>query len=505
MPFPSAFRYKAPRNYRSSAIQIVGEAIKIGRWPSAADAPWLGAEVTSDLTTRGTGIALLAEAPADPSLPLYPMAVTVDGVPYTRVVGQGAPAAGQYRVKTQTIIGADGQPHLEHLPVLEFLEADIGKTGSVDYYATGTVLTTELFAALIEFLSPLVNVGSIPLLQSTYPAGSAEGRAGRLAFLADGSCYFSDGAVWRRYVSGTGDPASTAAIAGTISVGQDAVFDATGAWADTLSHPALISLAQDAIAAHTGAHIPAATLASAVDAVVGHVGGLQALASQSVSQDATYLSGSGISLDAGVSANKDWDSTRTIPLGSPLNVGANGTTLVVIVCAVHENGTPAGPVTVTGDGLTFTQRAQGLAEDLWVGRSATIFTAPANAGSYSNLVATIAGAGSMAGSIFVYQCLGVTAFGASHGTGGLNSGTVSIPITTIGGASLVIAGGFNANAAGTLTLTPLTGNTLLHAINDSVWTERVNGDASAGLHDIGATGFGENALWAMAALELRST
>ena len=69
--------FKPPVNFRATASRVVA--------PEA-------------FTVSG-GVGLLAEAPADPSLPSFPMVVTVNSVLYTRVTG--TPAANQYRVKTQ--------------------------------------------------------------------------------------------------------------------------------------------------------------------------------------------------------------------------------------------------------------------------------------------------------------------------------------------------------------------------------------------------------------------
>ncbi len=82
-----AHPFKLPVNYRTSASAVTGEAI----------------------TVEG-GVALLAEAPAAPTT--NAVVVTIEGNSRTRVTG--APAVGEFRVRTQAVIYADLQPHIEY-------------------------------------------------------------------------------------------------------------------------------------------------------------------------------------------------------------------------------------------------------------------------------------------------------------------------------------------------------------------------------------------------------
>jgi hypothetical protein len=169
-----ALPYKNPANYRGAPSRVpTPEAISISG-----------------------GLALLSEAPADPAA--YAVTVVVNGGARTRVLT--TPAAGQYRIQSQTIIKANGQATTEWLPLLEFHSSDEGLTGTVDYYRVGTVLTAEWVESMMWLLSPITGVASISALQSTYPATSvmtAPGRPGRVAFLTDDSMYYSNGSQWK--------------------------------------------------------------------------------------------------------------------------------------------------------------------------------------------------------------------------------------------------------------------------------------------------------------------
>lgn len=167
--------YRAPVNYRSSPARVgTPEGIAISG-----------------------GIAMLSESPADPANPATPVVVVVNGTPRTRVTG--APAAGQYRIRSQIVIGVNGLPRTEYLPILDFHASDEGLSGTVDYYAVGTVLTSEWVDALMSLLTPLTGIATAPALQSLYPATTnlyAPGRPGRIAFLSDNSMYYSNGVQW---------------------------------------------------------------------------------------------------------------------------------------------------------------------------------------------------------------------------------------------------------------------------------------------------------------------
>jgi len=162
--------YKSPINYRPTPAHIPSEAF-----------------------TVSGGFALLAEAPPDPVQ--YPIIVTVAGNPRTRV--DVTPTAGQYRILTQTLPG----PAVEWLSVLQFHASDEGLSGIADYYGAGTILSSQFFDMLVAFLTPLVVASQVSLPPPTM-AQSERGRRGDVAFLEDGSGFFSDGAAWVPFVGG---------------------------------------------------------------------------------------------------------------------------------------------------------------------------------------------------------------------------------------------------------------------------------------------------------------
>ncbi len=180
-------RYKPPANFRLTA----------SRTPSPEPIEIVG------------GLALLAEAPADPTNPSYPMSVVVNGTPRTRVLG--TPGAGEYRVMAQSVLGADGRQYAEYLAVLEFHASDDGQTGTADYWRAGTVLTGEWYAALIEFLTPMYGVTPADLPAATTDV-TRRGRPGDVAYLTDGSIVWSDGYQWND--------------AGTIPANRGSIFSA---------------------------------------------------------------------------------------------------------------------------------------------------------------------------------------------------------------------------------------------------------------------------------------
>jgi hypothetical protein len=125
------------------------------------------------------------------------MVVVVGGTTLSRTAN--APGANEYRVRTQTVIGVVGTPLTDWLPILEFNASRNGQTGTVDYYAVGTRLTVEFVESLMDLLTPLVGVLDLSTLETTYAASSsltAPGRPGRIAFLQDGTMFYSDGIDW---------------------------------------------------------------------------------------------------------------------------------------------------------------------------------------------------------------------------------------------------------------------------------------------------------------------
>jgi hypothetical protein len=208
--------WKSPQNYRSAPSPVTAEPFEI----------------------VGT-VGLIAEAPADPAV--FPVTVTVGGNARTRVTG--TPSAGQYRIQTQIVMGADGAPHTEWLPILEFHSSDAGLSGTATYYRTGTVLTDAFFDLLRWFLTPLTGLASESALAAAYPATTdvtKRGRPGEIAFIADGSAFYSDGSSWVR-ISANTTPTSAVSeylAAAALGVAQTSGFSA--AWSNAASFAAAL-------------------------------------------------------------------------------------------------------------------------------------------------------------------------------------------------------------------------------------------------------------------------
>lgn len=225
-----AFTYRPPVNYRGAAVHI--------------SAP-------ESFTIEG-GVALLSEAPADPTDGTTPVIVTVGGNPRTRVTT--APGAGEFRVMTQTVIGANGQPYVEHLPLLQFNAADEGLSGTADYYQTGTVFTAEWFASLIAFLTPLIGASTVGDLPTPTMDLTRRGRRGDLAILSDSSMYYSDGSAWN-YISG--QVQGTVAGATTLAAAMQMAFDASWATSGDLVLALVGGMTSDAVQAEVAAAVMA--------------------------------------------------------------------------------------------------------------------------------------------------------------------------------------------------------------------------------------------------------
>lgn len=144
----------------------------------------------------GAYFTLLREAPSDPTNPDTPMTVTVAGAARARVTG--APAPGEYRVRTATV-GAT----TEWLPVLEFNAADLGRIGTCDYYRGGSVYTRPWMERLHSFSRPL-QATSLAALQADSPAQSdAWTRGGPLDLaIVAGVLYYSNGVEWLALAGG---------------------------------------------------------------------------------------------------------------------------------------------------------------------------------------------------------------------------------------------------------------------------------------------------------------
>jgi hypothetical protein len=247
--------WKPPVNYRTSAVVTpTPEAIEIG-----AD-----------------GVALLAEAPADPAT--NAMTVTVGGNARARVTG--TPAAGQYRVKTQSVIYADLQPHTEYLPLLEFHSSDAGLSGTCSYYRTGTVVTTELYQSMIDFLRPLTGYASSATLPAATTDRTQRGCPGDMAFTTGGQLYYSDGTQWFAVAGGAGaqfsrtktvDAGAAVKVALTKTASADAaVFNSTTKSQDITAQAAVLAHQTQAVAADGEVvyNVQARTQTLAADAAV---------------------------------------------------------------------------------------------------------------------------------------------------------------------------------------------------------------------------------------------
>jgi hypothetical protein len=187
------------------------------------------------------GVALIAEAPADPANPAYPITVTVGGNPRTRVTG--AVHAGEYKILSQTVIGADGNPHLEYLPVLQFNATDNGLSGAATYYRSGTVLTEQFFDLLRWFLTPITGVADLSALTSLYPPTSdvtKRGRPGDMAITTGRALYVSDGTTW--FSAGV-EQANLAAVTAAAAMGVSSSSGFAAAWSVARSQAAAFGFA----------------------------------------------------------------------------------------------------------------------------------------------------------------------------------------------------------------------------------------------------------------------
>jgi hypothetical protein len=209
------------------------------------------------------GVALLAEAPADPSDPNTPMVVTVNGSPRARVIG--APAPGQFRVRVWVTspVGPEWKPELE------FNAADEGLSGTCSYYGVGTISTRLRWDSWQAFLDPLVGVLDEATLNAIAPPSSDRnqpGRDGRTARLADGSWWESDGVVWKPWVGG--GKLSGAQVAGaTLGVTQDTAYTPPGApQSGDTSGQSTLGVSADAAYGQPGAVSEPSTLGTTQDA-----------------------------------------------------------------------------------------------------------------------------------------------------------------------------------------------------------------------------------------------
>lgn len=241
--------------------------------------------------TVSGGFALLAEAPADPAS--YGTIINIAGNVRNRV--DVAPSAGQYRILTQTVTGSDLLPHLEYLPVLQFHSSDEGLAGTADYYATGTILTAQFFAMLLAFLTPLTGVANTGNLPAATMDPSERGRPGDVAFLADGSGYFSDGSSWLPFASGA-TPGSSFSLgqimgmaldsgyvgpsftvdtdlgAATVGFSPNAVWAGALAWTGDTTIAQIVGMTSDASAAEIASVSVGQTLGMSYDAILALVG-----------------------------------------------------------------------------------------------------------------------------------------------------------------------------------------------------------------------------------------
>lgn len=210
--------YRSPTDFRSVASRTIpAEAFEI----------------------RG-GFALLAESPADPNDPLYPIVVTVGGGARTRVTG--TPAAGQFRIVTTV------SPYgTAWTPQLEFHASDEGLEGTCDYYRAGTILTRRWYEdALLPHLQPITGVADVATLEASYPATTdrtAPGYPGRIAFCDDGSSVYSTGTAWEEF----GGPAKrTGLISESVTFGATHGGEYVAGQADGVTESVTLADSQDA-------------------------------------------------------------------------------------------------------------------------------------------------------------------------------------------------------------------------------------------------------------------
>lgn len=209
------------------------------------------------------GVALLEEAPHDPTDVSTPMVVTVGGLSRERVTG--TPSAGQYRVKRG--LTPNGW---EWLPELEFHASDIGASGTADYYAFGTIVTARRWVSFMGHLMPLSGYADQAALEAAVAPSSsldAIGWAGRFARTADGNWYYSTGTQWVPF--GGGSPA----------------------WSGSLTDGAVAGSTQDAAWVEAAGSLTAGAVAGeSSDAIQGGAGTLSDGAAAGATQDATYSS-----------------------------------------------------------------------------------------------------------------------------------------------------------------------------------------------------------------------
>jgi hypothetical protein len=267
------------------------------------------------------GIAMLAEAPADPSDPTTPMVVTIGGQARTRVTG--TPSAGQYRVRvSDTPVGP------EWLPELELHASDEGLAGTADYYRTGTIVTALRWESLIAFCSPIMGLADQAALEVAYPpsvAPWAEARPGRIAVTDDGVVYYSTGAAWVPMAGGSPKWSGSRGDSLTAGATQDAAYQPAGSGAGSAEAAAVIGAAQDATFAglnQTGDATAAATMAAAQDATY---------------QAITYIR----------PANRDFEAAIGSTLVGDIGDVTNWRTYVVDGVAQR---TTSNPITGTGSG-----------------------------------------------------------------------------------------------------------------------------------------------------------
>jgi hypothetical protein len=335
--------WKPPVNYRTSAVVTpTPEAIEIG-----AD-----------------GVALLAEAPADPTT--NAMTVTVGGNARTRVTG--TPAAGQYRVKTQSVIYADLQPHTEYLPLLEFHSSDAGLSGTCSYYRTGTVVTTELYQSMIDFLRPLTGYAS----SAEFPAATTDrtqrGCPGDMAFTTGGQLYYSDGTQWFAVAGGAGaqfsrtktvDAGAAVRVALTKTASADAaVFNSTTKSQDITAQAAVLAHQAQTVSANAEVvyNVQARTQTVSSDAAV------KAARTQTATADATlkFAVTKTASADASV-----YEASSATAVSDNFNragpaLGSNWTTLTG--CNAPTIG---GSTSATGDDAGARWSANTFADNQW--------------------------------------------------------------------------------------------------------------------------------------------
>ena len=321
--------WKPPVNYRTSAVVTpTPEAFEIG-----AD-----------------GVALLAEAPADPSNVATPMTVTVGGNARTRVTG--SPAAGQYRVKTQSVIYADLAAHTEYLPLLEFHSSDAGLSGTCSYYRTGTVVTTEFYQSMIAFLRPLTGYASSATLPAPTTDPTQRGCPGDMAFTTGGQLYYSDGTQWFAVAGGAGaqfsrtktvDAGAAVKVALTQTVSSDAaVFNSTTKSQDIAAGGVVLAHQVATVSANAEVvyNVQARTQTASADAAVKAARTQTATADAALKFSNTKTASADASVDGGASSSITYVSGGAALSGtiSGLPVQAGDIIIVSVNAASAPNG-----------------------------------------------------------------------------------------------------------------------------------------------------------------------